>query len=112
MMSNIDDLMKTVRECEGYSPSMNNSILSALNASSPTYLLTLHSFFPPKVMFYSYGANFTVKVSINGAPSTSYPLTPGAHKTLALPPGTTSFNAETANITIVNPSFFGIVTTF
>jgi hypothetical protein len=111
-MSKRDDLMKMVKECEGYSASMNNSIMAALDPSNPTYLLTFHSFFPPKVMFYSYGANFTIKVSFNGGPSTPYPLTPNGHKTLAIPPGTTNFDVETSNITIVNPSFSGIVVTF
>jgi len=111
-MSKTDEVMKMVRACEGYSSSMNNSILSALNPTDPTYLLTFHSFFPPKVMFYSYGANFTIKVSFNGGPSTPYALTPGSHKTLAIPQGTQTFNVETADITIVNPSFSGIVATF
>jgi hypothetical protein len=111
-MSKRDELMKMVRECEGYATSMNNSIMAALDPSNPMYLLTFHSFFPPQVMFYSYGANFTIKVSFNNGASTPYRLTPNGYKTLAIPVGTTKLDVETSDITIVNPSFAGIVTTF
>jgi hypothetical protein len=111
-MENREKLLKTLNEDPAFDAIQNNTIISALDPANPMYLLTFHSFFPQKIMFYSYGANFTLNVQFNGGAKTAHTLTPGTSKTIHIPEGTAKFDVDASDITILNPSFAGIGTTF
>ncbi len=70
---------------------LNNSILSATDPEN-LYMLTFHSYFPPQVMFYSYGTTVTIEIEFNQDKNTksSFTLKAGESKNIPIPEGTTN----------------------
>lgn len=90
----------------------NNLVLSTLVPNDSTYMLTLNSYFPPKLVFGTYGAKATLQVALNNGSPASYPLVPNAPVTVPLPAGTTQVYATLANVQLVPGTFNAIATSF
>ena len=91
----------------------NILVLSTLVQNDSNYMLTLNSYFPPKLVFGTYGANATLQVKLNhGSTPTSYPLMANQPITFPIPAGTTQVYATLANVQLVPGSLNAIATSF
>jgi len=105
-----DEIIQAMTTALGAKP--NNLVLSTLVQNDSNYMLTLNSYFPPKLVFGTYGANATLQVALNNAGPTSYPLVPNAPVVVPIPAGTTQVYANLVKVQLVPGSLNAIATSF
>lgn len=113
-MPEVKTLKSQLAEDGVINATMNNIVLSPVDASGKNqYMFTLNSYFPQKVMIYSYGLNVTISVDFNNLNKpTFYEMSPGTGQTIQIPAGTTQFYAESTKVEVINPNMAYIATTF
>ncbi len=107
-----DEIIQAMTTALGAKP--NNLVLSTLDKNDSTYMLTLNSYFPPKLVFGTYGARATLQVMLNNAtsPTSTYPLVPNLPVTVLIPAGTTQVYANLINVQLVPGTMNAIATSF
>lgn len=107
-----DEILQAMTTALGAKP--NNLVLSTLVPNDSTYMLTLNSYFPPNLVFGTYGARALLQVTLNNAasPTSTYPLVPNLPVTVPIPAGTTQVYAALANVQLAPGSMNAIATSF
>ncbi len=116
-MSETNDAIEAMKAAAPDAAVMRNTIRSPLTGTpdDENWQAVFNGNIPPKIMFYSYGAKFTVRaeLTVNGQKQGyMHPFTPNDYDVLDIPPGTTAMNASVSNVSIEKPDTASVLVTF
>lgn len=116
-MSKENEAVEAMRAAAPEAATMKNTIRSPLTGTpdDANWQLIFNGPLPPRILFYSYGAKFTVRAEITvGGQKQGYmhPFLPNGSDTLEIPDGATAVYAEVHSVSIEKESTASILVTF